>query len=91
MRRIILAIVIQAGTCVGCANTPGVIAPGPGHPASTVESEAPRAVPTGTLRPESVPARLDNSPKTGTESRQPSVPDSRPAGGHRGHGGGGGS
>ena len=91
MRRIIFAIVIQAGTCGGCASAPHIIAPGPGHPASTSESEAPRPGPTGTLRPESVPVRLDNSPKSGTESRDRAVPASRPAGGHRGHGGGAGS
>jgi hypothetical protein len=88
MRRIIFAILIQAGTCGGCASTPQFIGPGPGHPASTAEPEAPRPGPTATLKPESVPSMLDNSPKSGTESRQQPAPASRPAGGHHGHGGG---
>jgi hypothetical protein len=92
MRRITFVIVLLAGACAGCATGPHMIQVQPGHPASTVEPESVRSTRTDTLKPESVPAMLDNSPKEGVESRPQSVPDSRPPrGGHHGHGRGGGS
>jgi hypothetical protein len=89
MRRHIFAVIIQAGTLIGCATAPPLATPGPGHPASLAEAEAPGPAPTGTLTPESVPAILDHSPRKTAESRPASIPESRPRGGHEGHGHGG--
>jgi len=93
MHRAIRALVVVGGTCLGCATAPPIACPGPGHPASVTEPEAPRATSSQTLRPESVPAMLDNAPRGGGVESRPAAPESQPEGGHHhhGHGQGGGS
>jgi hypothetical protein len=92
MRHIIRAVVMVLGAGFGCATAPVIIEPGPGHPASTMEPEAPRPAATLTLKAESIPSVLDHAPKGGAASRE-TTPATRPEGGHqhRGHGHGGGS
>src|SRR5687768_11788559 len=70
MRHIIRAVVMVLGAGFGCATAPVIIEPGPGHPASTMEPEAPRPAATLTLKAESIPSVLDHAPKGGAASRE---------------------